>query len=111
MSKSTWKNRLLYWSRRYRFYGYSLGILLIWMSTLDTANFFRLFSLYQEVNKYEEQAEFYQQELERVQREEKQVLGSRRSLEQFAREKYVMKREGEKVIILVDPDGKPIQEP
>lgn len=111
MTNSRWKNRLKYWSRRYRFYLYSFGILFLWMCTLDTANFFRLFSLYQEVKKYEDQAEFYQRELKRVTEEEQQVMGTTRALELFAREKYLMKREGEKVIILVDPSGKPIQNP
>lgn len=109
MNKSTWKKRMTYWVRRYQFYAYSAGGLLLWMATLDTANFARLFELYQEVRKYEKQAKFYQKELERLQVEEQQVLGTDRTLEQFAREKYLMKKEGEKVIILIDPEGKPIQ--
>jgi cell division protein DivIC len=111
MTKQNWKKRMAYWARRYRFYLYSFGVLFVWMSTLDTANFYRLFSLSQEVRKYEEQAIFYQKELERVQLEEQQVMGTTRSLELFAREKYLMKRDGEKVVILVDPEGKPLQNP
>jgi len=111
MNKKSWKKRLAPWVRRYRFYLYSAGGLLLWMATLDTANFWRLYDLFREVKKYEQQAEFYQVELDRLRKEEQQVLGTNRSLEQFAREKYLMKKEGEKVIILVDPEGKPIQSP
>ena len=109
MNKKTWKKRASQWVRRYRFYVYSAGGLFIWMATLDTANFIRLYHLHDEAKKYEQQAEFYQSELNRLQIEERQVLGTNRSLQQFAREKYLMKKEGEKVIILVDPEGKPIQ--
>jgi cell division protein DivIC len=53
---------------------------------------------------------FYESELESIKKEEKAILGDMNSLEKFAREKYLMKKEGETVFVLVDEDNEPIKE-
>jgi cell division protein DivIC len=56
------------------------------------------------------QRDFFKQELEDIKQEEKEVLGSYSSLEKYAREKYLMKKEGETVFVLVDENDKPMSE-
>lgn len=63
-----------------------------------------------ELNHLESQKEFYKGELKNIKQEEKDVLGTYASLEKFAREKFLMKKEGETVFVLVDEDDKTINE-
>ena len=56
------------------------------------------------------QRDFFKQELEDIKKEEKEVLGSYSSLEKYAREKYLMKKEGETVFVLVDENDKLMSE-
>jgi cell division protein FtsB len=52
----------------------------------------------------------YQKELKNIIDEEKQVLGSYSSLEKYGREKYLMKKEGETLFVLVDDNDKVFEE-
>lgn len=63
-----------------------------------------------ELNHLEAEKKFFESELKNIQQEEKDVLGTYASLEKYAREKYLMKKEGETVFVLVDEDDKPIEE-
>jgi cell division protein DivIC len=63
-----------------------------------------------ELNHLESEKEFFENELKNIKQEEKEVLGSFASLEKYAREKYLMKKEGETVFVLVDENDKPLIE-
>lgn len=94
---------------KYRYYVSSMAIFLVWMTFIDTARFYRQIQLYLELKTYEKQAVFYQEELQKLKQEEKRVMGNKRSLEHFARERYLLKKEGEKVFVLVDEEGQIVE--
>lgn len=108
MNENT-KRKALRFLAQYRYYVYSLGVFFVWMTFIDTARFYRQIQLYLELKTYEKQAVFYQEELEKLKQEEKQVMGNKRSLEHFARERYLLKKEGEKVFVLVDENGQIVE--
>ncbi len=66
--------------------------------------------MYQEVNELRTEKERFEKELEKIKEESATVFSSQESKEAFAREKYMMKKTGETIFVLVDEDDKPIKE-
>jgi cell division protein FtsB len=54
-----------------------------------------------QVNKLEEEKEFYTKETEQVRKDLKELTTNRERLEKFAREKYLMKKENEDVFVII----------
>ena len=95
---------------KYRFYIISTLVLAVWLIFFDRSNLIKQFDMALELRYLQAQRDFFKQELENIKQEEKQVLGSYTSLEKYAREKYLMKKEGETVFVLVDENDKPVSE-
>lgn len=92
------------------FYVYSSLFLVVWLTFFDAANFITQFKLWRKLKSYEAQIEYYDQELDKVKNQEKHILNDLDALEKFGREKYLMKKEGETVFVIVDEDGKWLEE-
>jgi cell division protein FtsB len=95
---------------KYRFYIISSLVLLVWLLFFDRSSLIKQFEMIVELNHLESEKEFFESELKNIKQEEKDVLGTYTSLEKYAREKYLMKKEGETVFVLVDEDDRPIKE-
>lgn len=95
---------------KYRFYIISSLVLAVWLIFFDRSNLIKQFEMIVELNHLESEKEFFEDELKNIKQEEKEVLGSYSSLEKYAREKYLMKKEGETVFVLVDENDKPLIE-
>jgi len=93
---------------KYRFYVITLSSLLIWVSFFDGSNLIAQFRLLNKLSDLENQQEYYVEELKKVKEEEKDVMGNHKSMEKFAREKYLMKKTGETVFVVVDEDNKSV---
>lgn len=104
------KNSILSFVSRYRFYVISTLILFCWLVFFDRSNLIKQGEMQWQLNKVNEEIRYYENELSKVQEEEKEVLGSEASMEKYAREKYFLKREGETVFVLVDEEDKVIRE-
>ena len=52
---------------------------------------------------------FYQERIQTVQTERREVLGNDRLREKFARERYLMKKPTEDVFVIVDEQNEPIE--
>ncbi len=96
--------------RRNQFYLYTSAGFLVWLIFFDRSNLVSQFRMWMDLNDLEEQKAYYEEQLQLVKKEEKEIMGSPSSLEKFAREKYLMKKEGETVFVLVDKDGNLIEE-
>lgn len=94
--------------RKYQFYIITTASLLIWVIFFDGNSLIAQFRLWQKLSNLREEKEFYQKQLQQVQEEEKEVMGNPKAMEKFAREKYIMKKEGETVYVIVDEDNKNI---
>lgn len=95
---------------RYRFYIVSATIFTVWLSFFDRSNIVTQIQMKMNLRELESQKEFYINELQLIKKEENMVLGDKNSLEKFARERYIMKKEGETVFVIVDEDDKIIKE-
>lgn len=100
-------NRLLRYLRNF-YVATGLG-LLVWMTFFDAndlptqiRNRWKLWEL-------DEESKFYQAKIKAVQMERQEVLGNDKLREKFAREKYLMKKEGENVFVIVDEHNEPLE--
>lgn len=96
--------------KKYRFYIGSSLALLVWLIFFDRSNLVKQTEMKFKLNELEDEEEYYEAELQKVNKEEKEVLGSMNSIEKYAREKYFLKKEGETVFVLVDEEDKVISE-
>lgn len=95
---------------RYRFYILTGLAMFIWIAFFDNANLITQFRQWRKLKSYESQKEYYTEQIEQVKKERKEVMGNAKAMEQFAREKYLMKKSNETVFVLVDENGKLIDE-
>jgi cell division protein FtsB len=77
-------------------------VFLAWMVFLDSNNLLARFSLTTKLNSLENEKEYYEEKIKEVEKDRDELFGTRESLEKFAREKYLMKKETEDVFIVVE---------
>ena len=94
---------------KYRFYVLTSVGLLVWVIFFDGSNLIAQARLWQKLHDLQNQQEYYVSELKKVKEEEQEVMGNHKSMEKFAREKYLMKKTGETVFVIVDEDNQTIE--
>jgi cell division protein DivIC len=77
-------------------------IFLAWMFFLDSNDFVSRFKLSAKLRSLENEKEYYQEKIKEVERDREELFGDRESLEKFAREKYLMKKDNEDVFVVVE---------
>ena len=84
------------------FYVITLVIFLAWMLLLDSNNLVARYQLGSKLNSLEDEKEYYEEKIREVRKDRSELFGDRESLEKFAREKYLMKKESEDIYIIVE---------
>lgn len=79
-------------------------LFVVWMLFVDELNVFHRLSLDKKINNLEQQKEYYQQEIRRDSSLIKTLKNNPDSMERYAREKYLMKKENEDIFIVIDED-------
>ncbi|SDX77367.1 FtsB family cell division protein [Hymenobacter psychrophilus] len=75
-----------------------------WMFLFDANDLVRQYDMYAKLQELEGDREYYLREIDKVKKDRAELLSSPELLEKFAREKYIMKRPGEDVFVLVPQD-------
>jgi len=75
---------------------------LVWMLFFDRNNFINQVRLVNTLNDLNEQKEFFQREIKKDSAELHRLKTDTASLEKFAREKYLMKKENEDIYLIID---------
>lgn len=75
---------------------------IVWMLFFDRNDLATQFEYKKELNKLEEEKNFYTTGNDRVNTELKALTSDKQRLQQFAREKYLMKKDNEDIYILVE---------
>ncbi len=88
---------------RYR-YHILFGFFTLWMLFFDMNNVFYRYRVAQEISALEESIAQQKEKIARLEVQKRELFGNERKLERFAREKYLMKRDGEDVFIIVDEE-------
>ncbi len=91
------------------FYVATALALLTWMTFFDANDLPSQARNWLKLRELEEETTFYQAEIRDVQTERREVLGSNRLREKFAREKYLMKKPTEDVFVIVDELNDPLE--
>ena len=74
---------------------------LVWMLVLDANDLSKQFDIYRKWQDLRSEKQYYLDNIEIVKKERAELMSSPALLEKFAREKYLMKRPGEDVFVLV----------
>jgi cell division protein FtsB len=75
---------------------------LVWMLFFDQRDFFQQLDRKKDLNQLEAKKVFYQKEIEKSRKELSDLQSNPAAIEKFARERFLMKKEGEDIFILDD---------
>jgi cell division protein FtsB len=83
------------------FYFITSLLFLVWMLFFDSNDFVTQYQMSKQLRILEQDKEHYLEKMAEVQQDREELMGNPELLEKFAREKYLMKRPGEEVFIIV----------
>lgn len=82
------------------FYVVATAIFLAWMLVLDSNNLIARYQLSAKLSSLENEKEYYEEKIKEVENDRNELFGDRESIEKFARENYLMKRDTEDIFII-----------
>ncbi len=86
---------------RFRNFYVVVGILFfLWMLFLDNNDLTSRIKLGRKLKSLENEKEYYQEKIKEVETDRDELFGDKESIEKFAREKYLMKKETEDIFIV-----------
>lgn len=85
-------------------YALTAGIFIIWIAFFDQNNLITQYQYHSELNKLNEEKRFYQEELEVIKEDLNELRSNPKTLEKFAREKYLMKKDDEVLFVIVEEE-------
>jgi cell division protein FtsB len=77
-------------------------IFLIWLSFFDRNDLISQFRTRRELQKLEEEKKFFIEEIKKDNEELNDLKTNPKTLEKFAREKYLMKKDNEEIFVIVE---------
>ena len=80
----------------------AFGFFVVWMLFFDQRDYFQQRDRSAELKKLEAKKRYYVQEIETTQKELTDLQNNPAALEKFAREHYLMKKDGEDIYIIED---------
>jgi cell division protein FtsB len=84
-----------------RYFLVSVGF-IVWMLFFDQRDYFQQKASAEELNKLETTSKYYKDEINKTKTQLNNLQNDPTSIEKFARERYLLKREGEEVYIFDD---------
>jgi cell division protein DivIC len=84
------------------FYIIATAIFFVWMLVLDSNNLIARYQLSAKLSSLEDEREYYLEKIKEVERDHNALFGDRESIEKFAREKYLMKKETEDIFVVLE---------
>lgn len=79
----------------------SIIIFVVWMIFFDRNDLISQYSYNQQLQKLRDDKAYYQASIEQNQLSMHQLMSDPQNLEKFAREKYLMKKDGEDIFLIV----------
>ena len=86
------------------FYFLTAFFFVLWMIALDSNNMFMRYQLSSKLRSLENERVYYEEKIKEVEKDRDELFGDNESLEKFAREKYLMKKETEDIFIVEEKD-------
>lgn len=85
-------------------YALTGAVFLVWIAFFDQNNLITQYQYHAELNKLQDEEVFYKEELIKIQESLKELKTNPKTLEKFAREKYLMKRDNEELFVIVEEE-------
>jgi len=79
----------------------TFGAFVLWMLFFDQNNMMEQYKLRSQLNDLQDEKEYYEKEMQKAQQEYDELFTNQESLEKFAREKYLMKKDNEDIFVIV----------
>ena len=79
----------------------TFGVFVLWMLFFDQNNMMEQYKLRSQLNALQDEKEYYEKEMQKAQQEYDELFTNQESLEKFAREKYLMKKDNEDIFVIV----------
>lgn len=76
--------------------------LAIWVAFFDKNDLKTQYELRKDVKQLEEERNYYAKEISGITADSKELTSNPKTLEKFAREKYLMKRDNEDIFVIVE---------
>ena len=83
-------------------YAFTILVFLVFISFFDQNNLITQYEYKKQLNKLEEEKEYFNQEITKTRKELEELTKNPTTLEKFAREKYYMKKADEEVFVFTD---------
>jgi cell division protein DivIC len=77
-------------------------VFFTWMLFLDSNDFISRVKLSSKLRSMENEKAYYEEKIKEVEKDREELFGDKESIEKFAREKYLMKKENEDVFVIVE---------
>lgn len=84
------------------FYVIVAATFFVWMLALDSSNLIARYQLSSKLSSLEDEKEYYIEKIKEVEKDRDALFGDRESVEKFAREKYLMKKETEEIFVVLE---------
>jgi cell division protein FtsB len=84
-----------------RYFVVSIGF-MVWMLFFDQRDFFQQRERAAELKKVEDAKKYYQKEIEYTQKQLNNIQNNKAAIEKYARERYLLRREGEDLYLFED---------
>lgn len=88
---------------RYR-YIITLAFFGVWMLFFDRNNLIEQYRVKSQLNELEEEKAYYLSEIEKARKDYNELFTNDASLEKFAREKYLMKKDNEDIFVIMEEE-------
>ena len=83
-------------------YALTAAIFIVWISFFDQNKLITQYQYSSELRKLEEEKKLYQEELIKIKNDLRELKSNPQTLEKFAREKYLMKKDDEELFVIVE---------
>jgi cell division protein FtsB len=80
-------------------------IFIVWMLFFDQRDYFQQKASAEELQKIQNSTKYYNDEINNTKKQLNNLQGNPTSIEKFARERYLLKREGEELYLFEDTAG------
>lgn len=104
--KKIWK---ILFSVLWNKYFISLTGLIVWITFFDKNDFMSQYEMRQKLNQLRSEQQYYIDEIEKSKHDMNELRTHTASLEKFAREKYLMKKDNEEIFVIVKDSAKGVQ--
>ncbi|MCF8331476.1 MAG: septum formation initiator family protein [Bacteroidales bacterium] len=85
-------------------YSITVFIFLIWMLFFDQNNMVSQWRLTNKVSELKEEKKFYKEEIEKDRQATMELKTNKKTLEKYARENYLMKRDNEDIFLIIEEE-------